>query len=181
MANWDEKGYTKIPQKTISADDFQTPFYAIDCLIPYLNKEWIIWECASGKGNLVKAFKNKGFKVIGTDLITNNSNFLTYKPLLFDCIITNPPYSKKQEFLKRCYSLNVPFALLLPLTALESEKRQKLFREYNLQLIIPNKRINFETPSGKGKNSWFATAWFCGNMNLPKDLNFIELNRGVEK
>jgi hypothetical protein len=34
------------------------------------------------------------------------------------------------------------------------------------------------TPNG-GKSSWFATAWFCGKMNLEKDLNFVEL--AVEK
>jgi len=62
----------------------------------------------------------------------------------------------------------------LPLTALESEKRQKLFREYGLQLIIPNKRINFETPSKKGSGSWFATAWFTWGLNLPKDLMFVK-------
>ena len=52
----------------------------------------------------------------------------------------------------------------------------KLYKKYGIQLIIPNKRINFETPSGKGSGSWFATAWFCFGLNLPKDLMFIELN-----
>ena len=93
----------------------------------------------------------------------------------YDCIVTNPPYSLKEEFLKRCYELGKPFALLMPLTALESEKRQKLYRKYGIQLIIPNKRFNFETPSGKGGGSWFATAWFTWGLNLPKDLMFVKL------
>ena len=42
------------------------------------------------------------------------------KPVQFDCIITNPPFSLKQEFLQRCYELGKPFALLLPLTTFES-------------------------------------------------------------
>jgi len=47
---------------------------------------------------------------------------------------------------------------------------------YEIQLIIPNRRINFEIPSGK-KSAWFPTAWFCYKMNLPKELNFVELDR----
>jgi len=145
-------GECKIPMMQGNRDDFQTPKQAIDYLIPYLKKEWIIWECASGKGNLVKAFEEKGFNILGTDIISNSvCNFLIWKPYMkFDCIITNPPYSLKDKFLERCYELKKPFALLMPLTALESEKRQKFYREYGIQLIIPNKRFNFETPSGKG-------------------------------
>jgi len=174
LVNWDKKGYKKIPINTKGADDFQTPDYALNYLIPHLNKDWIIWECACGKGNIVNGLIKRNFEVIGTDYIKGEWDFLTDKPVQFDCIVTNPPYSKKQEFLQRCYELKVPFALLMPLTALESEKRQELYRKNSLQLIIPNKRINFETPSGKSSSSWFATAWFCGNMGLKKDLNFVK-------
>lgn len=157
-------------------DDFQTPKEAIDILIPYLKKEWIIWECACGKGNLVSAFTEKGFTVFGTDIL-EGTNFMEGTKESFDCIITNPPYSLKEEFLKKCYELKKPFALLMGLTALEGKKRGNLFREHGIQLIIPNKRINFETPSGKGSGSWFQTAWFCYGLNLPKDIMFVELKK----
>jgi len=51
-----------------------------------------------------------------------------------------------------------------------------MFRDKNIQMIIPNKRINFEIPSKK-KSSWFATAWFCWRLNLPNQLNFVVLER----
>lgn len=102
-------------------------------------------------------------------------DFLSWKPEKFDIIVTNPPYSLKDKFLERCFELGNPFCLLLPLTALESEKRQKLFRKHGIQLIIPNKRFNFETPSGKGSGSWFCSAWFTWGLNLSKELNFIEI------
>jgi hypothetical protein len=152
-------------------DNFQTPKIAVDVLIPYLKKEWTIWESAWGKGNLFCFLKQAGFKVIGSD---KEFNFLTNE-IDCDCIVTNPPYSKKYEFLKRCYDLDKPFALLLPLTALEGKKRGSLYKKKGIQLLIPNKRINFETPSGKGGGSWFQTAWFCGKLNLPKDLVFVEI------
>lgn len=85
----------------------------------------------------------------------------------------------KEKFLERCYELGKPFALLMPLTALESKKRQTLFRKHGIQLIIPDKRINFETPSGKGSGAWFLTAWFCYGLNLPKDINFVTLSTNL--
>ncbi len=164
----------KPPLKTVSADDFQTPPIAIEPLLPYLKKDWTIWECACGKGNLVKVLKQKNFKVIGTDILTGH-DFLKWQPKKYDCIITNPPYSLKQQFLERAYELGKPFAFLLPLTTFETQKRQALFKEYGLEVIFFNKRINFEIPSGKGSGAWFATMWLTWKLNLPSQLNFTEL------
>jgi len=41
------------PKKIGSSDNFYTPNYAISPIVPYLNKEWKIWECCSGTGNIV--------------------------------------------------------------------------------------------------------------------------------
>jgi hypothetical protein len=154
-------------------DEIYTPAYALNPLLPYLKKEWIIWECAWGEGSLAKHLTEKGYKIIGSESIDFLSG-ATYT--YFDCLITNPPYSKKEEFLKKAFEIGKPFAFLLPLTALEGKERGEMYRKYNIQLIIPNRRINFITPNG-GKSSWFATAWFCYGLNLPNQLNFVELER----
>jgi len=156
-------------------DEFFTPEYALSPLSPFLNKNWTIWECAWGKGSLAKHLEKKGFKVIGK----KNVDFLNKNVLSIesDCIVTNPPYSLKGEFLERCYEIEKPFALLMPLTTLEGIKRGALFKKYGIQIIIPNRRINFITPSGKGSGAWFQTAWFTWGLNLPQDLMFVELNR----
>ncbi len=57
------------PKRKESPDDFQTPLIALDPIIPYLKKEWKIWECAYGKGNLKKGLENAGFEVYGTDIL----------------------------------------------------------------------------------------------------------------
>jgi len=161
------------------SDNFQTPKEALNILLPYLDKNWQIWECAWGQGNLYRFLKEEGFNVLGTDKNGEYGHRLDFlidtMSFPFDCIITNPPYSLKTEFLQRCYEIDKPFALLMPLTALEGKKRGKLYFKYGIELVIPNKRINFETPSGKGSGSWFQVAWFCWKLNLPKQLNFVEL------
>ena len=162
------------PQKVKSADDFQTPKEAIIPLIKYLDRKWIIWECACGQGNLATAFKEHDFRVIGSDTLTG-VDFLKQRPENFDCIITNPPYSLKQQFLERAYALEKPFAFLLPLTTFETGKRQYLFKTYGLEVILLDRRINFQTPSGKGSGAWFATAWFTNGLNIGRQLIFEHL------
>lgn len=166
----------KPPLKKGNPDDYQTPIEAINPLLSFIPKHWIIWECASGKGNLVKAFQNKKYSVIGTDIL-QGFDFLTWHPDEIDCIVTNPPYSLKQQFLTRAYELKKPFALLLPLTTFETKKRQDLFKKYGIEIILFDKRINFETPNkAENSNAWFATAWFTNGLNIGKQLTFVSYN-----
>jgi len=164
---------TKKPKLLMNGhtDEIFTPEYAINPLLPYLDTRGVIWDCAFGIGKLAEHFRKKGFVVIGKD----SEDFLD-TDLDCDYIITNPPYSKKDEFLKRAFELDKPFAFLMPLTALEGKRRGELYKKYGIQLIIPNRRINFVMPNKQG-SSWFQTAWFCYKLNLPKDLMFVELEK----
>jgi hypothetical protein len=163
------------PMMNGHTDEIYTPEYALNPLLPFIKKFKVVWECAWGEGALATHLKKSGFDVMkkGDDFI--NDIYMSGAEDV-DIIITNPPYSKKDEFLKRAYELGKPFAFLMPLTTLEGIKRGALFKKYGLQLIVPNRRINFITPNG-GSSSWFATAWFTWGLNLPKDIMFVELNR----
>lgn len=150
-----------------------TPDYALNPLLPFIKGKFKrVWECAYGKGHLAEVLRKEGFEVNGS------FDFFNETLVNQDIIITNPPYSMKDEFLERAYKLNIPFAFLLPLTALEGIKRGKMYQDNGIQLIIPNRRINFITPN-KGKSSWFATGWFCYGLDLPKDLMFVKLERSA--
>jgi hypothetical protein len=165
----------KPPMMKGRPDDFQTPPEALWPLMDLLEPDWTIWECASGEGNLVRAMTGWGWPVIGTDILQDPQfDFLTYEPPHWDCIVTNPPYKYKTEFISRCYELGKPWALLMPLTTLEGQKRQPLFRENGVQIILFDRRINFKTPSGEGGGSWFMTAWFTWGLGLESELTFVE-------
>jgi hypothetical protein len=159
-------------------DNFQTPPSALDPILPYLKKDWRIWEPSSGKGNIARRLSSEGYSVEQGD-ITSGEGFVSYRPPAFDCIVTNPPHSKKELFLGRCYDLGRPFALLMPLTTFDSAARQKLFHEFGVQVIFMPKRVNFETPNhearlkvGKKSSAWFATCWICWKLDLPSQLVF---------
>jgi len=156
------------------SDSMQTPTYALKPLLEYIPKHYTIWECAMGKGNLLFEFERLGYATIGTDITVGIDFLKPTPPIEFDCIVTNPPYNIKDKFIARCYEIGKPWALLMPLTALESKFRQELYSKYGLQIILMNKRINFETPSGQGSGSWFATAWFTNGFNLPNDIMYFK-------
>ena len=148
-------------------DELYTPDEAIYPILKYLDKDKVYWECTDfGQSNITKVLRQNGFKVINT--CKAEIDFLEDEPLDYDVIITNPPYSIKDKFIKRCYELDKPFMLLLPLTALEGKERNKLYKEKGIELIVLDKRINFM----KNKNNvWFNTSWFCHGI-CKKKLNF---------
>ena len=154
-------------QNKEKSDEYSTASYALLPLLEYLPKDKMIWECTDTSGSISSFLKGKGYKVVSTE-----DNFLLYNMPKGDIIVTNPPYSLKTEFLQHSYELGIPFAFLLPITALEGYNRQELYRKYGISLILFNKRIQFRTNSS---GAWFATAWFTHGLNLPKDLNFFEL------
>ncbi len=169
-----------LPLSVNSPNNFQTPPHALLPLYPYLKKDWKIWEPAWGEGNIVRELTKQGYDIFGTD-IEGGADFLdpnSHVDFEWDCIVTNPPYSIKDKFLERCYSLDKPFALLMPLTALEGIKRQALYRENGVEVILMDKRINFETPYKVEKSSsWFATAWFTWKLNIGSALSFYQFRK----
>lgn len=163
---------TALKQHTIN-DEIYTPEYAVKPLLKYLPKDITIWECTDyGESKITKVLKDNGYKVITSHI--KDFDFLKDTPEFeFDMIITNPPYSLKTQFLKRCYEYQKPFALLLPITALEGKDRNKLYQQYGLEIIILDKRVNF---LDNKKTCWFNTSWFCWKL-LKKTLNFERLEK----
>lgn len=156
-------------------DELYTPIYATTPLLKYLPKGITIWECTDyGYSNITQVLKDSGYKVISTS--KQDFDFLKDKPLFnFDMIITNPPYSLKDEFIKKCYEYKKPFCLLLPLTSLEGVKRGQLFRENTIDVLVFDRRVEYMKTNRK-TGSWFNTSWFCYKV-LPKQLIFEKLER----
>lgn len=77
-----------------------------------------------------------------------------------DLLITNPPYSKAEAFIRTALSNRLAWinAFLLRLNFLEGSKRISFFDEYPLSrvLVLPN-RPSF---SGDGRTDGTAYAWF---------------------
>lgn len=156
-------------------DACQTPAYALDPLLPYLQEGWHIWEPAAGEGYLEGALYDSGFSVIPTDILTGK-NFFQFEPENWNCLITNPPYSIVFLWLDRCYWLGKPFALLLKVDILGTKTAQKLFDKYGVEVIFVNPRISFKMPNkGWDSSATFPTAWFTFGLNIGRQMTFAEV------
>lgn len=171
------KGYLTAKTNKES-DEVYTPDYAILPLKKYLeqwrqDKDFTIW-CPFDKkdSRFVALFSEWGYKVIYSH-IDDGENFFYYEPERYDIIISNPPFSLKDDIIKRLYELNVPYAILLPINVLQGQKRFKYMKD--VQLLTFDKRINYMDANGNiMKGVAFASGYLCKEF-LPKDLIIEEL------
>lgn len=139
-------------------DEYMTPQYAVDIIKPYI-KSGIVW-CPFDKSDSKYV---ETFNGIYTH-IDNGQDFLTYKPdFEFDYIISNPPFSIKNEVIKKCLEYNKPFVLLLPFTMFNSIASIRLLNTFNVQFLMMDRRISF---NGERPN---FTCWYVCKDILPKD------------
>lgn len=176
------KGY--LTAKTDRAsDEVFTPAYAIKPLIKYLYDyqanhmmhQLVIWcPFDMPDSEYVKELTEAGFKVISSH-IDEDKNFFYYQPEYFDIIVSNPPFSIKDQVLERLWALNAPYAMLLPIPTLQGQKRFQYMK--NCQALVFDKRINYYTNKETKeiqKGVSFGSFYLCKDF-LPKDLIFEEL------
>ena len=154
MASTNLKMLNKTSNNSLS-DECYTPDNAILPLLSELSKDKVYYDCTSGiSSNIVDCLISNGYKCMSS----GDKDFLIDElPEGIDIIITNPPYSKKDKFIERCYQFKKPFALLLPVCSLQGQKRGEMFDKNGIEILALKKRIDF---TGKG-SPHFGVAWFC--------------------
>lgn len=171
------KGY--LTAKTdVKSDEYFSPDEVVERIIKYIPKDYKTIWCPfdTDKSPYVKILKSHDYNVIHSH-IDENKNFFFYEPEEdYDCIISNPPFSLKDDILKRLYELKKPYAILLPLPSLQGQKRFEYIK--NCEALIFDKRVNFfqdidRTISTKGVS--FASIYVCKSF-LPEKLIFEKLD-----
>jgi len=172
---------TRLSYKAGPKDDCGTPAYALDPLLPYLPKEWVVWEPACGQQErIAKALRNNGHFVLSTDIVWG-LDFLTNNPIPDVCaIVTNPPYSSplKGKFIQRCFDLGLPFALLVQVDTLGTKSFQRAAPGRPFEIMLLSERIDFYMPNkGYTKGgSDFASIWLCSGL-LPEKVMFGKITK----
>ena len=163
--------YEKI--KLHDKDHVATPRWVVESIYDIINVEsynsiWLPFNNYDSEFKL-KADELK-LKYKATHLFDNLGNdfFTTLPPKDCDLLISNPPFSLQNKIIERTFELvdgNLikSFALLLPLSTLETETRANMYEKYQdkLSIIIFKKRIKF-----LGHKTSFnkACCWVCYNI-----------------
>jgi hypothetical protein len=155
-----------------STDFYPTPENVTIALMGYLDlpKTTAIWEPACGEGHMSKVLEKLGFDVNSSDLHDrgygiNGIDFLQTKRIDIDrseWIITNPPFSLSEQFIRKCIEHKLPFAMLLKSQYWHSAKRRKLFEEHRPKAVLPltwRPDFLFGSKSGSPTMECIWTVW----------------------
>ena len=151
-------------------DFYPTPESTTKALLDREKFNGLIWECASGNGDMVNTIlKYTPNKVIASDIRKDvygdgDIDFLKCNKKV-DNIITNPPYRYAKEFVlhaKKCATKKI--AMLLKLVFLEGIGRYEMFQDKEFPLknvYVFCRRQKIYKDGIIGKNSGLiAYAWF---------------------
>lgn len=161
-------------------DEYYTPDFAVMPLLEFMNpfKNKIIW-CPFDKeeSEFVKVFTKNGYNVIYSH-VEKGQNFFEFQPKEFDVIISNPPFQDKKRTFSRLLSFKKPFAMLMTLTWLNDATPKRLFRNYDLQLLMFEERIKYKNAIYDKIN--FSSAYYCYNF-LPKQIIMRSLSDNINQ
>jgi hypothetical protein len=153
----------------IENDEYYTPPILVELILPYVKKNSTIWcPFDTAESEFVIHLKKEGHTVIHTHIIDGYDFFELMAPEC-DYIISNPPFSRKQDIFKRLFKMGIPFAMLMNVQILNHHETGDLFKDYDFELLLPNKRISYD-----GNRIPFLSGYFCYKM-LPKQLKYVSV------
>lgn len=166
-------------------DEYYTPPYAIKPILEFLEPESKIWcPFDTDDSYYGKILLDEGHTVI-TSHIDDGGNFFDInndfpKRYQIDYIISNPPYSLKNEVFTKLFNMDTPFAMLVGVVGLfESKTRFNLFSQNDFEILYFDKRIQFMDDIHSDvttKSPPFSSVYLCRDI-LPKQICFKELNK----
>ena len=125
----------------------------------------------------MKILRKNGFAVHHGHIETGQDFFDYEKPPAFtECIVSNPPFSKRDAILKKMYDFGLPFALIMNQNGIfDSKSRFELFKNNNFELLIPKGRMRFFDETMEIKNNPnFQSIYVCSEI-LDKQIEFTDM------
>jgi hypothetical protein len=148
-------------------DEYYTPPILVELILTYVKKESTVWcPFDTSESEFVIQLKQEGHRVIHSH-IKDGFDFFELMAPECDYIISNPPFSRKNEVFRRLFNMGIPFAMVMNVQILNYHETGDLFKDYALELLLPNKRISYD-----GNAIPFLSGYFCYKM-LPVQLMYV--------
>lgn len=127
--------------ESIKGDEYFTLDKDAEIIAQHIIKPMKVWLPFNDKGKAFDRILPKhGHKVICTD----TDFFTTEPPEGTQAVISNPPFSRKKEVIKRLDQLRLKYALIVPLLFLNDG----VPLDYTNQLMMFRKRVHFSVGGG---------------------------------
>lgn len=163
-------------QKAIS-DEWYTEEKDVNIIIPYLLKrgyKTILCPFDNENSNFVKVLKNNGFNVTYSHIDMGKDFFNITDFDQYDCVVSNPPFSKRDNILQQLFTVNIPFALILNVNGIfDSKKRFEMLKNNSFEILVPKGRMRFYNDEIRRSYPTFQSVYLCHDV-LPKQICFVE-------
>lgn len=165
--------------KRNASDFYPTPPEATQALLNFLRlpEGTTVWEPACGEGHMVEVMEQNRLEVIGTDIQTGTDFLKAEAPDGVEWIITNPPFSLAEEFIRKSAEHRLPFAMLLKSQYWHAAKRVALFSTITPAYVLPltwRPDFLFKT---RGKGSPLMDVIWCVWIPAVKETKFLPLQK----
>lgn len=116
------------------SDEWFTPRPVVHAVVPLLRPGARVWcPFDTERSHFTCVLRKRGFRVTATH-IDKGDDFLSYSANFarrdFDYIVSNPPFSLKDDIIPRLFRIGLPFAMVMPVTGLfDSAARVALFEK----------------------------------------------------
>ena len=139
----------KMPKHPNKTDEWYTPLDVVKLCYDLIGVEY--------KSTVLCPFDTKQSKFVEWGQLTNNNVVYGMTDYLerhydHDYMVTNPPFSIKDQVIEKVMKEGKPTALVLPLDSLGGLRRHKLWAQYGYPSVyIPARRMNFVDGTGLGR------------------------------
>jgi hypothetical protein len=99
------------------------------------------------------------------------SDFFTLEKPSVDYVISNPPYSRRQEVLTKLYEWDIPFAMIFNANGLLDSKTRMELARGGMEILYIYPRVSFIGQNGERNHPAFQSVYWCHNV-LPEKLVF---------
>lgn len=157
-----------------SNDECYTPGYGVSPILEFIPKGATVWcPFDTAESEFVKQIAPQN-EVVHSH-ISEGKDFFTYEPKHWDVMVSNPPFTNKRKYFERALAFGKPFALIMTNTWLNDSAPKQLFKDKDLQLLMFDKRMKFNSPDGRPNDKiTFSSSYYCWNF-LPKQIIMREL------
>lgn len=135
----------------------------------------VVWEPACGDGAMVRVLQDAGYDVIATDLQEQGGcvDFLQARRTC-DMVITNPPFTPSEEFIRHALTITPNVAMLLKSQYWHAARRRHLFQQTKPAFVLPlTWRPDFRN-SELGGSPTMEVLWTVWMANRPVDGTLYE-------
>ncbi len=156
-------------------DEWYTTREAVELIVPYLKLggvERVLCPFDKAESEFVNVLTENGFDVTYSHIDTGTDFFEINNLGDYDAVVSNPPFSKREDILKRLFEADVRFALIINFNGLfDSNVRWDLFKNNSFELLIPKGRMGFFGENYKLSQPSHQSVYVCRGI-LPRQIVF---------